>query len=1115
MKKLLLALITLITIQSQAQCWKQLQTEGSFTLGIKPDGTLWSWGYNYYGQLGDGTTINKSTPAQVGTATNWYYITTGMGSVMALKTDGTIWAWGNNSYGQLAPGNSSVTTPIQVGSGNDWKSIAISGYHMLAIKNDGTLWAWGYNWHGGLGLGTTQNAALPTQVGTDNNWSAISLGAMSSSSYALKTDGTLWSWGTNDSGQLGNGAMISSNNPGGPDVLVPTQVGSGTNWKAVSAGTQYVIAQKNDNTLWTWGNNAVWQLGDATITGKSLPQQIGTDTWISFDASNSFSVGVKSNGTLHQWGSYNYPSTIFFTPTQVTTDTNWVSVKGGGLGCSMAEKANKQIMVWGKNSTGELGLGNTNPYTAMTFFGEMCAEVIPGNQNGLNFDGINDHVSTNYTGISGTGARTVEAWIKVPTTNPAAQKVIVDWGAVTPNGSRFTLCLLNNILRLEVGGNGLNGTTLLNDGNWHHVAATYNAAEANNVVLYVDGVQQAAGGLTLSTASGTVKIGTGADYVNYFNGTIDEVRIWDVARTQAEISDNKDLEFCIVPLNLKAYYKFNQGIAAGSNPFVQIATDSAGAGSGTLYGFALNGAVSNWVTGTAPTALTALATLDNITLTANVVAGATYQWLDCGNANAIIPNATAQTYTPTLTGSYAVKITNSNGCTATSACIGVLICNVNDGIDLNGITLTAAQSGGAYQWINCVDDTPVANANVQSFTPAVTGDYKVVITMPDTCTATTECMHITVPVCALNDDVMLEGTTLTANQENASYQWINCADNEPVNDANGQTFTPTVTGSYAVIISTPDNCTVTSACTEVLICNVNAGVNNNSGILMAVIQAGAAYQWINCDNNNTPITGATGSAFTPTVSGNYALMVTIGDCSDTSDCQYVLVCNLNDAVTLTGTTLTAGQANASYQWMNCADDTAITGANAQSFTPAASGSYSVIISTPDNCTATSGCYSVCMIDNTVANNGGTLVAMQAGAIYQWINCADDTAINGATSATFTPITSGNYAVQIWLSNECTATSECEEVLSDRAFDLAKTITAYPNPTTDMVIISMGDVYDAVTLTVYNIAGQVISTQQFSDTQTLNADLSEAASGMYFLDVKTGAGQSAVLKVIRN
>src|SRR3989337_2999238 len=129
---------------------------GSYhTLAIKSDGTLWAWGYNYSGQLGDGTTSNKTTPVQIGTGTNWSQIAAGGYHTLAIKSDGTLWAWGGNSFGQLGDGTSSdyKTTPVQIGTGTNWSQIAAGGYHTLAIKSDGTLWAWG-NYYGQLGDAT-------------------------------------------------------------------------------------------------------------------------------------------------------------------------------------------------------------------------------------------------------------------------------------------------------------------------------------------------------------------------------------------------------------------------------------------------------------------------------------------------------------------------------------------------------------------------------------------------------------------------------------------------------------------------------------------------------------------------------------------------------------------------------------------------------------------------------------------------------------------------------------------------------------------------------------------------------------------------------------------------
>lgn len=182
-------------------------------------------------------------------------------------------------------------------------------------------------------------------------------------------------------------------------------------------------------------------------------------------------------------------------------------------------------------------------------------------QNGLNFDGTDDFVQTSYYSITGGNARTVEAWIKTTANaNPNAggsQKIIVDWGTFA-TGQRFTFNILfNNAIRLEAQGNGLSGTIPVNDGNWHHVAAVYNPAATNKVSLYVDGVLDVAGNLTVTVNTGStmpVRIGRRIDELNSFAGSIDEVRIWNIAKTQAEIQEAMNVELCVPQPSLKAYY---------------------------------------------------------------------------------------------------------------------------------------------------------------------------------------------------------------------------------------------------------------------------------------------------------------------------------------------------------------------------------------------------------------------------------------------------------------------------------------------------------------------------------------------------------------------------------
>jgi alpha-tubulin suppressor-like RCC1 family protein len=280
-----------------AREWKQVSAGNEHTLAIKSDGTLWAWGSNELGQLGDGTTVEKHTPVQIDTTSTWKDISTGWNHSLAIRSDGTLWAWGRNSEGQLGDGtNTNKYSPIQIGTDMDWKKIAGGYYSSWAIRNDGTLWAWGNNDFGQLGDGTTIDKFVPIQIGIDWNWEKLSGGAHAS---AIKTDGTLWAWGNNSSGQLGDGTL--------EDKYKPVQIGTETNWKEIVTGGYHTLSVKTDGTLWTWGANDMGQLGDGTRTNNSTPVQIqGVTNCYQVDAGNTFSLLLKPDALYCGTGSNDF-----------------------------------------------------------------------------------------------------------------------------------------------------------------------------------------------------------------------------------------------------------------------------------------------------------------------------------------------------------------------------------------------------------------------------------------------------------------------------------------------------------------------------------------------------------------------------------------------------------------------------------------------------------------------------------------------------------------------------------------------------------------------------------------------------------------------------------------
>jgi len=283
--------------------WISQSTGGFHTAAVRSDGTLWTWGYNNNGQLGDGTTTTRSSPIQVGTDANWAQVSSGYYFTVGMRTDGTLWAWGYNTDGQMGNGTTSSSgqwTPVQVGSGNDWSSVACGFYHVLALKQNGTLWAWGSNSAGGLGDGSTTSRSTPVQVGSATSWHSISAGKEYSA--AIQKDGTLWSWGSNAYGALGDGTFT--------DRSSPAKVGTDTTWASVSAGYFHAYATKLDGSLWAWGNNYYYQLGNGSNTTVSSPVQVGkANGWsqVFHSGSNSFVSAI--DGSLWACGYTNRGAT--------------------------------------------------------------------------------------------------------------------------------------------------------------------------------------------------------------------------------------------------------------------------------------------------------------------------------------------------------------------------------------------------------------------------------------------------------------------------------------------------------------------------------------------------------------------------------------------------------------------------------------------------------------------------------------------------------------------------------------------------------------------------------------------------------------------------------------
>ena len=328
-------------------------------------GKLFTWSNNNSGQLGQNNTTFISSPVQVGAIATWTKVASGKLFSLAIKQDGTLWAWGKNNFGQLGQNNAtSISSPVQIGAGTTWKSISVSQYTSFAIKTDGTMWAWGENYpFGQMGVSVRYHYSSPKQIGALTTWD--SLGKPNYSSWngaAIKTDGTMWMWGRNDFGQLGIGVGYGNNRSSPVQVL-------GTNWKKVQFGNIACVALKTDGTIWSWGCGYNGRLGHSTAHGVhySSPKQIGGSTdWADISTTNESGHAVKTGGTMWAWG-YNgagrfgndTASVNTSSPIQIGALTKWSLITASGSAAVLATKTDNTLWAWGSNTNGVLGLGNT------------------------------------------------------------------------------------------------------------------------------------------------------------------------------------------------------------------------------------------------------------------------------------------------------------------------------------------------------------------------------------------------------------------------------------------------------------------------------------------------------------------------------------------------------------------------------------------------------------------------------------------------------------------------------------------------------------------------------------------------------------------------------------
>ena len=358
MKNLLLISFAAFSISLNAQNFQSYSFSGGHTTAKTSDGSIWGWGFASSGQLAS-LNENELIPVKLSEDRDWKIVQSGIKNTFAIKENGTLWACGSNEYGSLGIDSKeeSINYFHQVGKASNWIKVAPSYLFTVALKSNGTIWAWGQNDSNQLGNKSKNTEELsPIQIGDASNWIDIAT-TTNKTAFAIKEDGTIWAWGLNDSNLIVSDSRISN-------TYLPTQVNNDKDWVRIEAGKNHILAQKKDGTLWSWGESSMGQLGNGEFRAyTNNTQMVSTDTWLDFSAGFAVSYAIKSDGTLWAWGRNNFgqlgdgSTENRFDPVQIGTDNNWHSVQAKAFQSTMLTKVDGSVWYMGWNTFGTFGNG--------------------------------------------------------------------------------------------------------------------------------------------------------------------------------------------------------------------------------------------------------------------------------------------------------------------------------------------------------------------------------------------------------------------------------------------------------------------------------------------------------------------------------------------------------------------------------------------------------------------------------------------------------------------------------------------------------------------------------------------------------------------------------------
>lgn len=756
----------------------------------------------------------------------------------------------------------------------------------------------------------------------------------------------------------------------------------------------------------------------------------------------------------------------------------------------------------------------------------LISMLLPGllqSQNALNFDGTNDYVQTAYAGVLGSANRTFEAWVNV-SPGATANTAILDYG-LNAVGSRNTFLVNpNNQLAFISGGTNANISSSINavtPGQWHHVAFVLNSGTG---FLYVDGMQVGTGSLTtVNTPGGNTNLRIGQRVPGGsipYEGAIDEVRVWNYARTQVEIQSDMNAQFCTAPTGLMVYYQFNEGIAGATNTGITTAPDAAGSGfNGTLTNFALTGSSSNWVSGAPITAGGIPVVLNETACTDYTSPSGNYIW--------------------TASGTYQDTVAGPNGCDSTFT-VNLILDPVDADFSTTSPTmlcpgetvtfLDASTGGTAYVWT--ANSTPFSQTNLASYTFSDTGMVEIMLVVSNATCSDTSVMSFAVSGPAISNAVITE-ESCTVGMDGAididivggtglfQYNWSNGATTEDLSQLAG--------GTYSVIITDGQGCMTMDTFVVENVLNISAGFSTSSDpslcpgetiSFLNTSQMATAYEW---KNDGQTFSQNTDVTFTFPDSGQIVILLVAaeGSCADSASLLFTINAAPEIETTVTGEScpesnngsidlqLTGGSAPFSFLWSNAA--------TTEDLANLSLGNYAVTITDSANCTIRDT-FEIETLGGVEADfsfsyvTGGiqfTDESLSDSTITSW-QWDFGTGVATDTSHDQNPVFqyqfSGTYEICLRVEDlfGC-VDSSCQFFSYSVGLDPAmyQTIDLYPNPNNGLFFLDLSSMArEEVQLEVFDFLGKLVLSSEFRAESQYEVDLQDLSKGLYHLRVTT-------------